>query len=177
MTLEGCIVRVSDIIAYIGRDIEDAIRLGIITKDDIPQNIKNILGDNNSDIINTIILDIITNSYQKPYIKISPNIFTAIKELKKFNYENIYYKANTNEDINQYEMMFRKLIEVYYYQLQNNKEEEIIYQSYLNHMSKEYRQNNSNYRIIIDYIAGMTDDYFKKQYEKYKNYQTKSSKN
>lgn len=177
MTLEGCIVRVSDIIAYIGRDIEDAIRLGIITKDDIPQNIKNILGDNNRDIINAIILDIITNSYQKPYIKISPNIFTAIKELKKFNYENIYYKANTNEDINQYEMMFRKLIEVYYYQLQNNKEEEIIYQSYLNHMSKEYRQNNSNYRIIIDYIAGMTDDYFKKQYEKYKNYQTKSSKN
>lgn len=177
MTLEGCIVRVSDIIAYIGRDIEDAIRLGIITKDDIPQNIKNILGDNNRDIINTIILDIITNSYQKPYIKISPNIFTAIKELKKFNYENIYYKANTNEDINQYEMMFRKLIEVYYYQLQNNKEEEIIYQSYLNHMSKEYRQNNSNYCIIIDYIAGMTDDYFKKQYEKYKNYQTKSSKN
>lgn len=177
MTLEGCIVRVSDIIAYIGRDIEDTIRLGIITKDDIPQNIKNILGDNNRDIINTIILDIITNSYQKPYIKISPNIFTAIKELKKFNYENIYYKANTNEDINQYEMMFRKLIEVYYYQLQNNKEEEIIYQSYLNHMSKEYRQNNSNYRIIIDYIAGMTDDYFKKQYEKYKNYQTKSSKN
>lgn len=82
MTLEGCIVRVSDIIAYIGRDIEDAIRLGIITKDDIPQNIKNILGDNNRDIINTIILDIITNSYQKPYIKISPNIFTAIKELK-----------------------------------------------------------------------------------------------
>ena len=177
MTLEGCIVRVSDIIAYIGRDIEDAIRLGIITKDDIPQNIKNTLGDNNRDIINTITLDIITNSYQKPYIKISPNIFTAIKELKKFNYENIYYKANTNEDINQYEMMFRKLIEVYYYQLQNNKEEEIIYQSYLNHMSKEYRQNNSNYRIIIDYIAGMTDDYFKKQYEKYKNYQTKSSKN
>ena len=177
MTLEGCIVRVSDIIAYIGRDIEDAIRLGIITKDDIPQNIKNILGDNNRDIINTIILDIITNSYQKPYIKISPNIFTAIKELKKFNYENIYYKANTNEDINQYEMMFRKLIEVYCYQLQNNKEEETIYQSYLNHMSKEYRQNNSNYRIIIDYIAGMTDDYFKKQYEKYKNYQTKSSKN
>lgn len=177
MTLEGCIVRVSDIIAYIGRDIEDAIRLGIITKDDIPQNIKNILGDNNRDIINTIILDIITNSYEKPYIKISPNIFTAIKELKKFNYENIYYKANTNEDINQYEMMFRKLIEVYCYQLQNNKEEETIYQSYLNHMSKEYRQNNSNYRIIIDYIAGMTDDYFKKQYEKYKNYQTKSSKN
>ena len=177
MTLEGCIVRVSDIIAYIGRDIEDAIRLGIITKDDIPQNIKNILGDNNRDIINTIILDIITNSYQKPYIKISPNIFTAIKELKKFNYENIYYKANTSEDITQYEMMFRKLIEVYCYQLQNNKEEETIYQSYLNHMSKEYRQNNSNYRIIIDYIARMTDDYFKKQYEKYKNYQTKSSKN
>ena len=177
MTLEGCIVRVSDIIAYIGRDIEDAIRLGIITKDDIPQNIKNILGDNNRDIINTIILDIITNSYEKPYIKISPNIFTAIKELKKFNYENIYYKANTSEDITQYEMMFRKLIEVYCYQLQNNKEEETIYQSYLNHMSKEYRQNNSNYRIIIDYIAGMTDDYFKKQYEKYKNYQTKSSKN
>lgn len=173
MTLEGCIVRVSDIIAYIGRDIEDAIRLGIITKNDIPKSIRNILGDNNRDIINTIILDIITNSYQKPYIKISKKIFSAIKELKKFNYENIYHKANTASDINQYEIMFRKLIEVYYYQLQNNKKEETIYQSYINHMSKEYHQKNSDYRIIIDYIAGMTDEYFKKQYEKYKNYQTK----
>lgn len=175
MTLEGCVVRISDIIAYIGRDIEDAIRLGVINKNDIPSHIKNILGDTNKDIINTFILDIITNSYQKSYIKMSPTIFKALQDIKSFNYQNIYKKAHTEKDIEQYEKMFRKLVQVYIYQLKEKKNNETIYQSFLNHMSKEYQTNNSIYRIIIDYISGMTDEYFKKQYEKYQNYQIKNS--
>lgn len=175
MTLEGCVVRISDIIAYIGRDIEDAIRLGVINKNDIPSHIKNILGDTNKDIINTFILNIITNSYQKSYIKMSPTIFKALQDIKSFNYQNIYKKAHTEKDIEQYEKMFRKLVQVYIYQLKEKKNNETIYQSFLNHMSKEYQTNNSIYRIIIDYISGMTDEYFKKQYEKYQNYQIKNS--
>ena len=90
MTLEGCVVRISDMIAYLGRDIEDAIRLGIIKKENIPEEIKNTLGSTNSEIINTIITDIINNSYNQNYLKLSPHIYESIKKLKDFNYQNIY---------------------------------------------------------------------------------------
>ena len=70
MTLEGCVVRISDVIAYAGKDIEDAIRLGIISEDDIPNNITNVLGRTNAEIVNTLVLDIINNSYDKSYIKL-----------------------------------------------------------------------------------------------------------
>ena len=105
----------------------------------------------------------------------SPTIFKALQDIKSFNYQNIYKKAHTEKDIEQYEKMFRKLVQVYIYQLKEKKNNETIYQSFLNHMSKEYQTNNSIYRIIIDYISGMTDEYFKKQYEKYQNYQIKNS--
>ena len=90
MTLEGCVVRISDIIGYIGRDIEDAVRLNRIKLEDIPSNITNVLGKTNSSIVNTIVLDIIENSINKPYIKMSDKVFKALFELKKFNYKNIY---------------------------------------------------------------------------------------
>lgn len=66
MTLEGCVVRISDIIGYIGRDIEDAIRIGVLKREDVPENIKNVLGTTNKEIVNTIILDIVANSFDKP---------------------------------------------------------------------------------------------------------------
>ncbi len=175
MTLEGCVVRISDIIAYIGRDIEDAIRLGIISKNDIPNSITNVLGDNNSDIINTLVLDIINNSYNLPYIKLSPKVFKALKDLKEFNYTHIYKNANTKETIILYEKMFRHLFQVYHTQITNNDQDAHICKNYLNTMDKTYIENTSVSRIIIDYLAGMTDDYFKRQYEIYKNYTLKKT--
>mgnify|MGYP002627207829 CR=1 FL=1 len=69
MTLEGCVVRISDVIAYIGRDIEDAITLGLLEREEIPIDIVEVLGNNNSEIINSIVLDIVENSYDKNEIK------------------------------------------------------------------------------------------------------------
>ena len=83
MTLEGCVVRISDIIGYVGRDIEDAIKLNKLSRDDIPDNIKEILGTTNQEIVDTLITDIMENSLDKPYIKMSDEVFLAIKELKK----------------------------------------------------------------------------------------------
>jgi len=164
-TLEGCVVRISDIIGYIGRDIEDAIRLGIIKKEDLPKDIVSLLGDNNSDIINTIVLDIIENSYGKPYIKMSTPIYNAIKKLKDFNYKNIYYKANTKEQIEGYKIMFDTLFTHYLKCLREKNKNSIIYKDFLDTKAPEYINSNSLERIVIDYIAGMTDDYFKYQYE------------
>lgn len=166
MTLEGCVVRISDVIGYIGRDIEDAIRLGIISIDEVPTSITNVLGITNSEIINTIVLDIIKNSYDKPYITMSKEVFEAVNNLKKFNYENIYAKANTKEQIEVYEKQFRFLFNIYLDELNNNKKNEKIYKVFLNDMDKSYLDNTSNARKVIDYIAGMTDDYFNLEYNR-----------
>ena len=166
MTLEGCVVRISDVIGYIGRDIEDAIRLGIISIDEVPTSITNVLGITNSEIINTIVLDIIKNSYDKPYITMSKEVFDAIDNLKKFNYKNIYSKANTKEQIEFYEKQFSLLFNRYLDELNNEKKDSKIYKVFLNNMDKSYLDNTSNERKVIDYIAGMTDDYFNLEYNR-----------
>ena len=165
MTLEGCVVRISDMIAYLGRDIEDAIRLGIIKKDDIPRSIKENLGTKNNDIVNTIIMDILKNSVGKDYIKLSDNIYKSIKELKEFNYRHIYDFACSTDELELVRLMFKTLFNRYLRDLNDNNIESSIIKSYLNNMDEDYRKNNSNERIVIDYIAGMTDDFFYKQYE------------
>lgn len=168
MTLEGCVVRISDIIGYVGRDIEDAVRLGILKKKEIPESITSVLGNNNKDIINTIILDVVNNSLDKPYIKMSKPVFEAMKELKNFNYEHIYSKAYSDEERKQQKIMFETLFKIYLNHLENNIFSEDIYKIFLNKMTDSYLKNTSNERKVIDYIAGMTDNYFMRQYDKYK---------
>ena len=165
MTLEGCVVRISDMIAYLGKDIEDANRLGIINMSDVPKSITDVLGVKNSEIVNTIIKDIINNSYNKNYIKLSDKVYRAIVDLKKFNYENIYIKAYSKEQHEKIKNMFNKLFYQYVDDLEKGNKKSLIYQNYLKYMSDDYRKN-SNKRIVIDYIAGMTDDYIVKQYKK-----------
>lgn len=167
MTLEGCVVRISDIIAYVGRDLEDAIRINVIKKEDIPDDIIKVLGQNNKEIVNTIVLDIINNSYGKNYIKMSDNINISLNKLIKFNYENIYNKVSTKEEIQKYKEMFESLFKFYLQELETNQIISDINKHFLSDMSDEYLNSTTNDRKVIDYIAGMTDDYFKRQYEKY----------
>ena len=164
MTLEGCVVRISDIIAYLGRDIEDAIILNRLSINDIPESITSVLGKTNKEIINTFIMDIIKNSYNKNYISMSPDIFNALKDLKKFNYEKIYSVACTKEQKEKWEKMFRVMFDYCLNAINNNDQDALIYTAFLNQMNDEYINNTTNERKVIDYIAGMTDDYFIKQY-------------
>lgn len=165
MTLEGCVVRISDVIGYVGKDVEDAITLGIIKRSDIPKEISKTLGDNNSDIINNIVLDIVKNSYNKPYIKMSDNVFKALEQLQKFNYKNIYEKANNTQTINKYKEMFNTLFSTYLHDLEYNNKDSTIYKTFLDHMNTEYK-NTNNKRIVIDFISGMTDRFFETEYQK-----------
>lgn len=167
MTLEGCIVRLSDIIAYIGKDIEDAESIKAFSKDKIDKEIVDIVGNTNSDIMNNIILDVIENSFNKPYIAMSEKMYNTLKKLKKFNYDNIYLLANTNKDIELYTDMFSKLFDVYLKAVEENNIENDIIKLFLSSMNKEYLENTSNERKVIDYIAGMTDKYMQLQYVKY----------
>ncbi len=166
MTLEGCVVRISDIIAYIGRDIEDAVNLGILTYEEIPANIKEVLGTTNREIVNTVIRDIIENSIDKPYIKLSEKVYKAIFDLKKFNYKYIYSKANTKDEEIKYENGMKKIYKEYLEQLESKKITNKVLLQFINNSSKEYLENNSNKKIVIDFIAGMTDEFFLKSISK-----------
>lgn len=169
MTLEGCVVRISDLIAYIGKDIEDAIRIGVINHKDIPETIKNVLGETNSDIVDTIINDVINNSFDKNYIKLSSKIYSAFTELMEFNYKYIYNMANTKEQLTEYKMMFNKLCDFYLEQLKKENKNCDIYKVYLNYMNFSYNKKTSDERKVLDFVSGMTDDYFLSQYKKYFN--------
>ena len=160
MTIEGCVVRVSDIIGYIGRDLEDAIRLGIIKESDIPYDIKTNLGKNTKEIVNKLVMDIIENSIDKDYIKMSNDTYQLLKKFKKFSAEEIYKKANNEETLKYYEELFNK---VFYYLLEN---ETYYFNQYLNEMNKEYNESNTRARKVIDYISGMTDNFIIKEYNK-----------
>ena len=160
MTLEGCVVRLSDVIGYIGRDIEDAIMIGKFSREEIPVSIKEVLGDNNRDIINTIILDIIKESMGKPYIQFSQKVYEALFALKKFNMERIYSQSMTTEEYNSYEIGMRKLFDQYIEDIQNEKKDSLIYTLFLDTQNQEYIQNNSIERKVVDFIAGMTDEFF-----------------
>lgn len=160
MTLEGCVVRISDIIGYIGRDIEDAIILGKIERSEIPENISSILGTTNKEIINTIILDIIKESINKPYIKLSEEVYKALFDLKKFNTKNIYSKSMTSEEKEYYKKGMNILFNDYLNDIENNRKESIIYKIFLDSQTTEYLDSTSKKRMVIDFIAGMTDDLF-----------------
>ena len=160
MTLEGCVVRISDIIGYIGRDIEDAIALGKIKREEVPNEITSVLGTTNKEIVNTIILDIVEQSINKPYIKMSEEIFDALFKLKKFNYENIYKHSLTEDEKEYYRTGMNKLFNEYLDALNNNKTSSKIYTIFLNNQNEKYLKETKNKRKVIDFLAGMTDDLF-----------------
>lgn len=166
MTLEGCVVRISDIIGYIGRDIEDAIMIGKLKRNDVPKEITDVLGDNNRDIVNTIILDIINGSIGKSYIKLSDKVYEALFKLKEFNYHHIYKYSMTKDELDYYEENIYKLYNIYLNDIKTNNRNSIIYKIFLNHQDSNYLDNTNIKRQVIDFIAGMTDDFLIKEIEK-----------
>jgi len=169
MTLEGCVVRISDIIAYIGRDIEDAIIVGSVKREDVPKEITNILGNTNSQIVDTIAKDIIINSVEKGYISFSKDVFNAIMELKNWNYANIY---NSKEACKNEEIIKEYFYKLYYLYLEyldkdnsvSNESKKRLYE-FVNERDEKYLENTSKKRMFIDYIAGQTDHYFLRECE------------
>jgi len=165
MTLEGCVVRISDVIAYIGRDIEDAITLRLIERKDIPAEIKRCLGDTNDQIINTLVMDLVKNSYDKKYLEFSSDIYKALNDLKNFNYQNIYLNSKVKAELQKSQRMFWMLFEKYDEDLVNESKQSPIYQYFLKNMSAEYCRKTHAKRKVIDFIAGMTDDFFNSQFK------------
>ena len=164
MTLEGCIVRVSDVIAYIGRDIEDAISVHLINREDIPVDICEIIGNTNKDIVNSLVLDIINNSYGKNSIAFSKDVFKALDKLKRWNNDNIYNSAKKMSEDDKIQSMFSSVLNSLLTEnLKGNIK--LDYEKWKDSQSKEYFKENGPARIAADYISIMTDDFLMSSYK------------
>ena len=159
-TLEGCVVRVCDIIAYVSRDIEDAITVKLIARDELPKNVSKVLGNSNRDIIDSLIRDLVKNSIGQPYLSFSPHVDEALRSLLDFNYQKIYLAPVKQTQNAKIEKMFRLMFENFLDDVEKENKHSRIFRDCPNIQNHDFRIHTPNAQIIIDYIAGMTDDYF-----------------
>lgn len=166
-TLEGCVVRLCDMIAYLGKDRQDARTAQIIDYNYKFQNDK--IGTENAVIINNLTVDIIENSYKKDYILLSKEAYADLKRAKKENYEVIYRNEAIDKQYN--EIIRPMFIEMYEYlldDLKKQKSDSVIFKHHIDFISdnsKSYDKKTDYFseeenQIVVDYIASMTDDYF-----------------
>ena len=147
-TLEGKIIKLADRIAYINHDIDDAVRGGIISLDDIPKHLLNTLGRGHGERINNMVSAVISESMDKPYVKMRPDVWQATMELRSFLFDNVYKNKKAKEEEDKAIEMLRILFD---YFVKNPKEMPEIY--YKN------TENESVERCVCDYISSMTDRY------------------
>jgi len=174
-TLEGCVVRMSDTISYLGRDFEDACMAQLIRQEDLPTEIRSVLAPDpiknlNSQIIGTLVNDLVKNSEGCNYLKFSDNIFSALQNMKQFNNQKIYGHPKL---IEQNPRIYLTLNELFAYFLDiledTNKFKKVMETSNLDFASRVfsdflkdmgYPTTNSNKgQIVTDFIVGMTDNF------------------
>ena len=160
MTLEGCVVRMADTVAYIGRDLEDAIRLKVVQRGDLPIEVTAVLGDSNGTIVYNLVTDIIHCSHTTGHIAFSDRVSNALKQLKQFNLERIYLNPTIKKNAAAIQTLFELLFESYLNDLQKGNERSKIFTGFLADMSEEYIESHRPAEIVRDFIAGMTDRYF-----------------
>ncbi|HVN71499.1 MAG TPA: HD domain-containing protein [Desulfomonilia bacterium] len=159
MTMEGCLVRVADTVSYIGRDIEDAISLGIISRKDLPKDIVRILGDTNGKIVYALVEDLTLYSTGEAIVY-SPRIFKSLLTLKEFNYEHIYtnpkVKAESSKIKAMYSLIFSRLVE----DVMEKKRSSPVFSSFLAMMGERYIHRHNTFEMVRDFISGLTDSTF-----------------
>lgn len=148
-TLEARVVRVSDVVAYLNHDCDDAIRAGIIREEDVPDKVAKTIGRSPRERIDRLVRDLIQNSRsgKEAEIRMSPEIETAFLQYKNFMYEEIYFNENVKKEFSKSE----KIIEFLFEYLMKNAEKQIppFY----------FQRKNRRDRVVADYISGMTDLY------------------
>ncbi|MDR2568959.1 MAG: deoxyguanosinetriphosphate triphosphohydrolase [Oscillospiraceae bacterium] len=154
-TLEGCVVRIADRVAYVNHDLDDAIRGGILRETEVPEEILCVLGATNGERINTLVYDLIRESEKYGEIKLSPQISFVLETFLNFMYKSVYMNIKAKSEENK---VFGIINEIYRY-----------YQRAHDELPVEYRrvsmQDGIN-RAVGDYISGMTDNYAVYVYEK-----------
>lgn len=163
-TLEGCVMRISDIIAYLGKDRQDAERAHIISNAEFEGGA---IGSYNAEIINNLIVNIVENSYKKPYIKMDKEHFAALKKAKADNYALIYKNDSVKSAMREtVRPMIAKVYERLLSDLINENSASPIFTHHISFVNKAHYKREIPYKktepnqLVTDYIASMTDDYF-----------------
>ena len=155
-TLEGQIVRLSDKIAYINHDIDDAIRGGILREEEIPAEIRNVLGATGKERLDTMVHNVIVNSMECPAIRMSEEVSQAMADLRKFMFQNVYLNPEAKGEE---QKAIRLVKQLYEYYIEHPKR---LPEKYVDAIQKEIDPKE---QIICDFIAGMTDHYAVMKYE------------
>ncbi len=172
MTLEGCVVRLSDTIAYIGRDIEDAIELQLIAREEIPRSCSLLLGNSNGTIVYTLVADLMaesrhvrqaaTDDAASDFIGFSEEVGQSLKQLKAFNYQRIYTNPAFKPDFIKIDQCYEQLF-AYYLERAAQALTDPPGHGFLSSMRPSYREKHAPAAQVRDYLAGMTDAYFLRQ--------------
>jgi dGTPase len=162
-TLEGCVVRITDTIAYIGQDIEDAIRYNILTRDELPAEQVAYMGNTNSQIIETLIKSVIINSYDQDWIAFDTETSEHLLELKKFNYRRIYTDENVKQSNSIIYRTMHVMFDKYLEDIKLNNKSSKIFKHFLDHKRPEYLERFSPAEWVRDFIATMTDRYYNEE--------------
>ena len=163
-TLEGNVVRISDIIAYLGKDRQDAARIRMLEKSAF---VNTDIGSINSEIINNLVVNIIENSYGQPYIKLDKKHFDALQSSKRENYEMIYESESARAKLDQtVRPMMREIYGQLLEDLKQGNQHSPIFTHHIDYVNQTHYPRQIPYektepnQMIVDYIASMTDDYF-----------------
>ncbi len=166
-TLEGCVVRITDTIAYIGQDIEDAIRYNLLKREDLPREVTEKLGNTNSQIIETLIKSVIVNSYDQDWIAFDDETSYYLLELKKFNYKHIYTDDNVKQSNAIIHRTMGMMFEKYLEDIKNGNRASKVFKHFLEFKVPEYREGFSAAEQVRDFIATMTARYYNEEIKDY----------
>ncbi|MCB1135328.1 MAG: HD domain-containing protein [Chlamydiia bacterium] len=162
-TLEGCLVKLCDTMSYLMRDVEDAISLGVLTRDRVPETR---LGRTNREFLARIAADIIRSSYGRDEIGVSEEVFADLKVLRTFNFKEIYQDPRIKVESGKIRRSYRILFETLLKDFEHRVEDSYIWGHFAHNKPKRYLDAVSPARMVIDFISGMTDGYFVKTLER-----------
>lgn len=152
-TLEGVVVSLADRIAYVNHDIDDAIRAGLLTNESLPESCIRTVGASHGERINSLVLDILSESYGKPTVKMSNTMAEEFNKLRAYLFDNLYHDSKAKAEESKAEGIV-----------------ESLYKYYLSHIDKipheftQYIESDGKERVAADYIACMTDRYAVRTY-------------
>ncbi len=160
MTLEGCVVRLADTISYIGRDLEDAITLSLVKREELPAEVTSRLGHTNGAIVYGLVTDLLRHSFEKNYVGYSPEVGALLKQLKEFNYQRIYNNPRIKDQTAKIEALCQHLFHRFLEDLDQDHRDSLIFKDFLAPLDPAYRESHQPAEIVRDFLASMTDAYF-----------------
>jgi dGTPase len=154
------VVRLADTISYIGRDLEDAITLSLVRREELPPEVADRLGRTNGAIVYSLVTDLLRHSFDKNYVGYSPEVGALLKQLKEFNYQRIYDNPRIKDQTSKIEALCQRLFQRFLEDLAQDRRDSPIYKDFLAPLDPPYRESHQPAEIVRDFLASMTDAYF-----------------